>query len=189
MNRFKVVYDAIISSGAVHTQQEFAAATDISRTVISQLLNEKRELNDKQIKRICSAFPFVRAEWLKDGKGDLFTYDLPIEPSDSELEATMAILEASAREHAMEQEQLEDVYRRAELYDSKVKEVQDLYSKLQDLLTKLQQKDKEIQALNEIILGQTKTIRQLRMQIAGLKNGVNEDNQAGDPSSSPIDNT
>lgn len=189
MNRFKVVYDAILDSGAVHTQQEFADATDISRTVISQLLNEKRDLNEKQIRRICSAFSFVRAEWLRDGIGDIFTMDLPIEPLASEIEDRRAFDEAAWVDEQLERERLDDLTRRAELYDSKAKEVQDMYSKLQDMLKKLQEKDKEIQALNDIIKNQTQTIRQLRMQIAELKNSGNEVDQTEVSSPDSVENT
>lgn len=186
MNRFKVVYDAILDSGAVHTQQEFADATDISRTVISQLLNEKRELNEKQIRRICAAFSFVRADWLREGVGDIFTMALPVMPSASEIEDRIAYDEERAADEQLEIERLKDLERRARLYDSKAIEVQDMYSKLQDMLTRLQEKDKEVQALNDIIKSQAQTIRQLRVQIAGLKNGSD---QALDPSLSSDENT
>lgn len=73
MNKFEILYHAILGSGTVRTQQQFAKATNISRTIVSQLLNGKRQLNNKHIKKICSAFQSVNPEWLKDGKGDIFT--------------------------------------------------------------------------------------------------------------------
>ena len=168
MNRFKIVYETILNARYVATQEEFSKRTEISRTIVSQLLNGRRELNRKHISRICEAFPFVNATWLSDGTGDMLTYDLPIMPSEEELDENQEFWNQQARQYEEEQIELENLKHKASLYDDKVQEVKSLYSQLSETMKKLQEKEAEISTLNGTITALTKTIQLLRTRLAGL---------------------
>ena len=168
MNRFKVIYEHIIGSKYASSQEDFAHKTDISRTIVSQLLTGKRVLNDKQIVKICAAFPFVDSEWLRSGEGMPFSYDSKGLPSPEELkdlDSVLLFLNGIDDEQTYTN-QLESL---AILYASKMAEVQDLYSQMAGLMNQLESKEKENAALSQKVLFQARTLQLLNQELAKLK--------------------
>ena len=149
MNRFKVIYEHIIGSKYASSQEDFAHKTDISRTIVSQLLTGKRVLNDKQIVKICAAFPFVDSEWLRSGEGMPFSFDskgLPSPEDLKDLDSVLLFLNGIDDEQTYTN-QLESL---AILYASKMAE-------------------KENAALSQKVLSQARTLQLLNHELAELK--------------------
>jgi transcriptional regulator with XRE-family HTH domain len=81
MNRFKELYETLIKYSCAYTQQDFSDQVGIARTIVSQLLNGKKELTEKHIHKICIAYTFVNEQWLREGIGEMFLITpIPISP-------------------------------------------------------------------------------------------------------------
>lgn len=185
MDGFKEVYDAIMASGIVSSQTEFAQRTGISRTVISQLLNGKRTLSEQTLHRLCTAFPFLNKQWLISREGQMFDYyngvdevGNPFLTSFVNGVATQDILMEEERKHPWEQAGRKPLAQedegtmafmsyKASLYDQKAKEVTDLYSRLSE-------KEAEISKLHKLILNERTITRQLRERILELTKQLDE---------------
>lgn len=173
MNRFKKVYEDLLELNYVSTQQEFSERVGIARTIVSQLLNDKRELSDKQIQKICRVFPFVNEKWLLDGTGDIYLATAH-RPNSNEEEESNAYYDSVLAEKEAYQAELE---RKASLYDSKSQEVVSLYSQLAETMNRLHEKEKEIADLHSVIQSQIQTIRFLRKPLESTE--AHEDAEAG----------
>lgn len=188
MNRFKTVYDHIIGAKFAISQEDFARKADISRTIVSQLLTGKRIINEKQIMKICSAFPFVNEEWLRGGEGEAFSSDYGrLVPPEQFGDINSMISELNGFED--EKAYLLQLEIIALSFSSKMKEVQDLYSQLADLMNRLQVKEKENSSLNERLLSYARTIQRQHSEISELRSKVGADHQPSDVSSEGDVNT
>lgn len=170
MNKFCELYDKIVDSGIVRTQQEFAEKVDISRPVISQLLSGKRELTEKHIRKISRAFPFINQNWLRTGEGEFG--DINGLVLLSTVENNYRDYQLAGKRHGEEssenQAYLDELMRRASMYDQKVQEVNGLYNKLAEYSKSLAEKEKEVMELHSLILEKSEIIARLEHELSIL---------------------
>lgn len=81
ITRVKHVRDYLIYSGKVSSQQDFAIKIGYKPTVMSQMLNGKKNLPSERIaQKICSVFFDINKDWLLTGEGSMLK-DQPNQPS------------------------------------------------------------------------------------------------------------
>lgn len=193
MNRFLDLYLALERMGLIKSQQDFANATGLSRSVVSFLYLGKRNLTDKHIRLICEGFHSVNPQWLRNGEGEMFNYD-PKESFDIEADTDWDAVvkdwvalhttsdgkvDASGGPDDEDSRVIEYISSKASLYDMKSEEVKELYSRLSD-------KEEEIAKLHRTIQRQALKIQLLQKQIAGLKTGRKTPDQTPDDNPSLV---
>lgn len=69
--RFRELLEELKNSGLITNDADFARKTDVKRSYISELRNEKRVLTATYIERIYNSFPCVSQRWLLTGEGEM----------------------------------------------------------------------------------------------------------------------
>ena len=108
----------------IKSQQDFANATGLNRSIVSFLYLGKRNLTDKHIRLICEGFDFVNPEWLRTGEGEMFDKE-PERPERSD-KSTWAELYLSA---CMQIEEMKDLLTEKDLEIKKLRKMLFQYEK------------------------------------------------------------
>lgn len=65
------------ASGKITNDADFARKTDVKRSYVSELRNEKRTLTASYVGQIYNTFPFISQRWLLTGEGSMLSQESP----------------------------------------------------------------------------------------------------------------
>lgn len=70
-SRLSTLIKYLISSNQVHNQRVFCDRIKIGTREISSMVNGKRNISERTIRKIANTFPEVNANWLLTGEGEM----------------------------------------------------------------------------------------------------------------------
>jgi SOS-response transcriptional repressor LexA len=69
--RFRCLVDYLKENRYIRNQQQFVEDVKSDKTTISQLLNGRISAPKILFGNVCTAYPFISMDWLRDGKGEM----------------------------------------------------------------------------------------------------------------------
>ena len=70
-HRFNEVLEFLKTKRIILSQAEFAQKIGIQASQISEMINEKRKISERTVRRIVDAFPQININWFLTGEGEM----------------------------------------------------------------------------------------------------------------------